>query len=85
MSGIKPPERLEWERAWDGMVKMREWILENALASEEELAEMENEAKAASARKQEQSLGSLPGTHSEQVIKAADLINNMAGQLPQQA
>ncbi|HVY75638.1 MAG TPA: thiamine pyrophosphate-dependent enzyme [Puia sp.] len=41
----KTPERLEWERAWDGMKKMREWILENALADAEELEEIQVHAK----------------------------------------
>jgi pyruvate/2-oxoglutarate/acetoin dehydrogenase E1 component/TPP-dependent pyruvate/acetoin dehydrogenase alpha subunit len=41
----KPPERLEWERAWDAMKKMKEWIIENALASAEELEEIHNRAK----------------------------------------
>ena len=33
----KSPERLEWEREWDGIKKMKEWIIENALAGEDEL------------------------------------------------
>jgi pyruvate/2-oxoglutarate/acetoin dehydrogenase E1 component len=41
----KSPERLTWEREWDGNKKMREWILENTLASEEELEEIETRAK----------------------------------------
>lgn len=41
----KSPERLAWEREWDGNKKMREWILENELASEEELNEIEVRAK----------------------------------------
>jgi pyruvate/2-oxoglutarate/acetoin dehydrogenase E1 component/TPP-dependent pyruvate/acetoin dehydrogenase alpha subunit len=41
----KSPERLVWEREWDGNKKMREWILENTLASEEELEEIEHQAK----------------------------------------
>ena len=41
----KSPERLEWERDWDGIKKMKEWIIENALASEEELEDIETEAK----------------------------------------
>ena len=41
----KSPERLEWEREWDGNKKMREWILSNALASEEELNEVELQSK----------------------------------------
>ncbi len=41
----KSPERLEWERTWDAMKKMKEWIIENALASAEELEEIHTKAK----------------------------------------
>ena len=41
----KSAERLEWEREWDANKKMREWILANALASEDELDEIEVESK----------------------------------------
>ncbi len=41
----KPPERLTWEREWDCIRKMREWIIDNALASEEELEDLESKAK----------------------------------------
>jgi pyruvate/2-oxoglutarate/acetoin dehydrogenase E1 component/TPP-dependent pyruvate/acetoin dehydrogenase alpha subunit len=41
----KSPERLDWERAWDANRKFREWILANALASEEELNTIELNAK----------------------------------------
>jgi pyruvate/2-oxoglutarate/acetoin dehydrogenase E1 component/TPP-dependent pyruvate/acetoin dehydrogenase alpha subunit len=41
----KTHERLEWERNWDSNKKFREWILANALASEEELNNIELAAK----------------------------------------
>ena len=41
----KSPERLEWEREWDGLKKMKEWILANALSSEEELEQIETGTK----------------------------------------
>jgi pyruvate/2-oxoglutarate/acetoin dehydrogenase E1 component/TPP-dependent pyruvate/acetoin dehydrogenase alpha subunit len=41
----KSPERLEWEREWDGIKKMKEWIIDNALASEDELNDLETAAK----------------------------------------
>jgi pyruvate/2-oxoglutarate/acetoin dehydrogenase E1 component/TPP-dependent pyruvate/acetoin dehydrogenase alpha subunit len=41
----KSPERLEWEREWDGIKKMKEWLIENALATEDELDEIETAAK----------------------------------------
>lgn len=37
----KSSDRLQWERDWDGIKKMKEWIVENALASEEELNEID--------------------------------------------
>ena len=42
----KPKERLQWEGANDCIRKMREWILDEELASVEELDTLEKEAKA---------------------------------------
>ena len=39
----KSPERLKWEREYDCIRRMREWIIANDLASEAELAGMEKE------------------------------------------
>ena len=41
----KSKERLEWEKEHDCIVKFKQWILDNELASEEELNELEKEAK----------------------------------------
>src|SRR5215207_11755595 len=41
----KTSERLSWEREWDCIRKMKEWIIENALESEEELSEIEAKCK----------------------------------------
>jgi pyruvate/2-oxoglutarate/acetoin dehydrogenase E1 component/TPP-dependent pyruvate/acetoin dehydrogenase alpha subunit len=41
----KTKERLDWERDWDCIKKMREFVLQNAIATEEELVAIENEAK----------------------------------------
>ena len=43
----KSKERLQWEADFDGIKKMREWILLNKLASEEQLNEIEENAKKA--------------------------------------
>jgi pyruvate/2-oxoglutarate/acetoin dehydrogenase E1 component/TPP-dependent pyruvate/acetoin dehydrogenase alpha subunit len=37
----KSPSRLEWEKEFDCLRKMREWILESALSSEKDLLEIE--------------------------------------------
>ena len=81
----KSPERLEWERAWDGMVKMREWVMENALASEEELENIEQEAKLFVRESKNKAWEAYLSPIKDQVTKAADLINNLAAQMPQQA
>src|SRR5450432_1714805 len=41
----KSPERLDLERAWDAMKKMKEWIIDNARATAEELDEIQVKAK----------------------------------------
>ncbi len=41
----KSKERLQWESDSDCIKKMREWLLENALATEDELNQLEEEAK----------------------------------------
>jgi pyruvate/2-oxoglutarate/acetoin dehydrogenase E1 component/TPP-dependent pyruvate/acetoin dehydrogenase alpha subunit len=40
----KNHDRLGWEKEWDCIKQMREWILENALAEEEELKQIESNA-----------------------------------------
>ena len=41
----KSAERLEWEREWDCIKKMREWLLETGLVNTDELTTIEAEAK----------------------------------------
>ena len=41
----KSPDRLSWEREWDCIRKMREWIIDNSLASDDELSSIEEIAK----------------------------------------
>ncbi|MEO8712025.1 MAG: thiamine pyrophosphate-dependent enzyme, partial [Parafilimonas sp.] len=41
----KTPGRLEWEQEWDCLKKMHEWIIENNIATEEELNELQATAK----------------------------------------
>ncbi len=41
----KSPQRLQWEAEWDCNKKMKEWIVENNIATNEELEEIEKAAK----------------------------------------
>jgi len=40
----KSPERLQWEKDFDGITRMREWMLTEGIATEEELLEIESKA-----------------------------------------
>jgi len=77
----KSAERLEWEKAWDGMVKMKEWILANALAAEDELNEIENEAREDVRRQKNSAWENYLNPIKAQVSKVTDLINTAAQQL----
>ncbi|SFW60817.1 Pyruvate/2-oxoglutarate/acetoin dehydrogenase complex, dehydrogenase (E1) component [Sinomicrobium oceani] len=41
----KNKERLQWEKSYDCNLKMKEWLLENGFATDEELAALEKEVK----------------------------------------
>ena len=42
----KSKTRLDWEKEYDCIVKMREWMISSAILTEEEITEIENEGKA---------------------------------------
>ena len=78
----KGKDRLQWEREWDGLIKMREWLLANSLTSEDELEEIEKEAKELSRDKRNEAWQRYLKPIKEQVAKSVDLINDVAGKLP---
>ena len=41
----KSAERLDWEKEWDCIKQMKEWLLANALCDEDELKQIEDQAK----------------------------------------
>lgn len=81
----KTTDRLQWERAWDGRVKMREWILENVLASEEELEELETSAKEAVRTAKNDAWQQYLAPMKVQVSKTIEHITQTATGQPQQA
>jgi pyruvate/2-oxoglutarate/acetoin dehydrogenase E1 component/TPP-dependent pyruvate/acetoin dehydrogenase alpha subunit len=78
----KSPERLEWERAWDGRLKLREWILANVLASEEELEAIEQEAKDHVRQSKTAAWDAYLAPIKAQVARATELINDLAAKVP---
>lgn len=81
----KPAERLEWEREWDGIKKMREWIIENDLASEEEISELEQQSKEFVRESRAKAWEKYLAPIRNQVSKTVDLINNLANSIPNHA
>lgn len=81
----KTSERLEWEREWDGIRKMREWIISNELANENELDDIRTEAKEHVKESKALAWEQYITPVKNQVAKAVDLINNLSSNLPQQS
>ncbi|MDZ4809496.1 MAG: thiamine pyrophosphate-dependent enzyme [Bacteroidota bacterium] len=81
----KSPERLEWEREWDGIKKMKEWIVENGLATEEELDEIADKAKQHVRDSKAAAWEKYIIPVKRQVARTAELIQTMANALPEQA
>ncbi len=71
----KSPERLQWEREWDCVKKMREWIIENSIATSEELMELENAAKKKIVQSRNQAWKDYVEPVKQQASKALELIN----------
>ncbi|HLY69841.1 MAG TPA: thiamine pyrophosphate-dependent enzyme [Puia sp.] len=78
----KSPERLEWEREWDGIKKMREWILDNALASEEELEDIEAQSKELIRKNKNDAWEKYYYPIRLQSAQAIDLINSLVNNIP---
>jgi pyruvate/2-oxoglutarate/acetoin dehydrogenase E1 component/TPP-dependent pyruvate/acetoin dehydrogenase alpha subunit len=81
----KPTERLEWEREWDGIKKMKEWIIDNDLASEDDLDEIETAAKDFTRDSRNLAWEKYQGPIRAQVARAVELIRNLAQDSPDTA
>ena len=79
----KSSDRLDWEREWDGIRKMKEWIIANTLAEENELDEIADKAKLHVKESKASAWTNYLNPIKEQVTRAVDLINTMANGLPQ--
>lgn len=78
----KNPERLAWEKEWDCLRQMREWLLENALAEEEELNQIEMSAKLHVKESKQLAWGKYLKPVLEQVASALPLMQNILLTVP---
>ncbi|MDQ3551801.1 MAG: thiamine pyrophosphate-dependent enzyme, partial [Bacteroidota bacterium] len=77
----KSQERLEWERQWDSKQKMREWIIANALADDEEISGIEREAKENVRKGKTVAWETYLNPIKKQVSKTIDLVNDAASKV----
>ncbi len=73
----KSPERLEWEKEYDCISKMRAFILENAIAGEEDLVRIEEDAKTETRQAKQQAWDAFINPIKEQVQQAASFCNQV--------
>lgn len=78
----KPTERLEWEREWDGIKKMKEWIIETGLADEEELNQLQDEAKDEVRNGKNKAWEKYQAPIKAQATRTIELINQLSNGLP---
>ena len=77
----KKPERLAWEKEWDCIKQMRQWILENALAEEHELSEIEINAKLFIKESKQKAWDKYIAPLKQQVNVCTTLLNTLAENL----
>jgi pyruvate/2-oxoglutarate/acetoin dehydrogenase E1 component/TPP-dependent pyruvate/acetoin dehydrogenase alpha subunit len=73
----KSAERLEWEREWDCLKKMREWITTNGIASDAEIDQLHDDAKESVKLEKNKAWEKYLEPIAQQVITVVDLIKGM--------
>jgi pyruvate/2-oxoglutarate/acetoin dehydrogenase E1 component/TPP-dependent pyruvate/acetoin dehydrogenase alpha subunit len=81
----KKPERLAWEKEWDCIKQMREWIIENALAEEHEVNEIEMNAKLYVKESKQRAWEKFLAPTQQQITESVPLINQVAQSLDETA
>ncbi len=71
----KSKERLEWEKEWDCIAKMREFVLDNKIATEEEITAIEEDAKQEARSAKQRAWENFLVPIKEQIAQATQLCN----------
>jgi len=73
----KDKDRLEWEKEFDCIKKMREFIVENAIANDEELTALEETAKEEARNAKQRAWDAFIAPIKEQIVQATTLCNQV--------
>lgn len=76
----KPAERLAWEKEWDCLKKMRQWLLENNLAALDELDAIEEDARSFVKESKDRAWEKYISPIQALAQKAVDILNSAAGE-----
>ena len=76
----KSKERLAWENEHDCLLQMRKWMIESAVATEEEMDDLETVAKKYVREIQREAWSELAGEINEEIRQVSALIEQMAAQ-----
>ena len=79
----KSKDRLTWEAEHDCILKMREWMLESAIVTEEEIAELEKAAKILVRNAQKEAWNEFLDSMKSEQKQVVDLISAMAQNQPE--
>lgn len=77
----KSKERLDWEAEYDCVVQMRKWMLESAVATEEELEKIEEYAKKLVKEEQQRAWKDYTAAFKDEKTEAIDLLNAINDQI----
>ncbi len=78
----KTTERLEWEKEWDGLKQMREWIITNSLADTDELSLIEADAKRHVKESRQKAWNKYIDPIKKMVAETVDIINAVGSTNP---
>jgi len=81
----KSKDRLTWENEHDCILKMREWMLESAIATDEEIAEVEKKAKVFVRNAQKEAWNEFLDSIKPEQKQLIDLISAMTAHQPELA
>lgn len=81
----KSAERLEWEKEFDCIAKMGEWIVEKGIASDEELKQIQEEAKKLVREGKKQAWNDFLGQIKQERNEAVQAISSAAIDSPEKA
>ena len=79
----KEQDRLEWEKKWDCIKQMKEWILANALAEEHELEQIAMEAKGFVRESKKNAWDKYIAPIKEQVSKCVEIFRSLEVEKPE--